>query len=437
MRSIFVLSLVLVSCIAILFFSVKEDLAYSETGSSNLSCPMFKCNIYRTGNVDFDPGKNGIDFGMETRGSNAPEHAERKFIKKTDAFDSSPLFVDLDLDGNDEVITFYKNTIYNITLKSRTFTEFIMAVKYKENLTELEKLEFGEGYLLLWKFDLPAETHTSFSVGDFDADGHPEIAFGCDDGNLYVLTSEGNLLFKFKTQAEVRSTPAIVDLEGDSKQEVVFGSNDGNLYVLDAEGNLKWKFSAGGEVVSSPTVSGDYVSFGSDDSYLYILSRENSTLHCKFKTRGAVRSSPLHYKHRLFFGSDDGYIYELSEDCSLINAYETSGRVRGSPAVFGDYVVVGSEDGYLYYLGESGLRSIFLGSPIYSTPCSAEDWHLVSVSEGRVYAINLTSKEIRWENLLAREFSCSPSIGNGGLFSCFYLPYEENDEYAGFFIAVR
>ena len=406
---------------------------------SELSCPMFKCNIHRTGNLNFNPEKNDISSGMSSVGSNAPEGMERGILGKKDTFDPSPIFVDLDLDGIDEVITFYKNTIYNITTKSRPFHNFVMAIKYKENPTMLEKLEFGEvPYIRYWYFVLPSEVHTSFSVGDLNKDNYPEIAFGCDDGNLYVLNKEGKLLFKFKTKGKVGSTPAIADIDNDKKQEIIFGSDDNNLYCLDNEGKLKWKFESKGKMESSPAIffhnNGAFITFGSDDRNFYILDGKGN-LHCKFTTEGKIRSSPLFYKNKLVFGSDDRNIYLLDTNCNPIKKYITEGRVRGSPAVFRNYFVIGSEDGNLYFLNEKEIRNLSLDSPIFSTPASLEDKVLISTSNGKIYLTNLTSKKKIWENNLTEEFSCSPSLGNKYLFSCFFVQYENNDQFAGIFIS--
>jgi len=337
---------IIVTCIP--FITQKPELT-TEVSSSNISCPMFKCNIYRTGNLNFNPEKNNIDMSFGAVGSNAPEGMEREILSKKDEFDPSPIFVDLDMDGIDEVITFYKNTIYNITTKSRSFHNFVMAIKYKENPTMLEKLEFGESpYIRFWYFVLPSEVHTSFAVGDLNNDGYPEIAFGCDDGNLYVLDNKGKLLFKFKTEGKVRSTPAIFDIDNDGKQEIIFGSDDNNLYCLENEGKLKWKFNA---------------------------------------------------------------------------------------KVFRNYFVIGSEDGNLYFFNEKEIWNLSLDSPIFSTPSSLKDKVLISTSNGKIYLTNLTSKKKIWESNLTKEFSCSPSLGNKYLFSCFFVQYENNNQFAGIFIS--
>ena len=432
-----------------IFFQEKEERCASS--SHKMDWPMFKHDVYRSGNmigkvfnvsIIIEQGGNqskGED-GLSTVGSNAPEGEKRQIIEKNDTFDPSPIFVDLDLDGNDEVITYYKNTVYNITTHERPFLDFVMAVKYKKNPSLLEKLDFGGApFVVKWRFILPKEIHTSFAAGDLNNDGYPEIAFGCDDGNLYVLGNEGKLLFKFKTNGKVRSTPAIFDIDNDERQEIIFGSDDGNLYVIDNKGNLKWKFKTQGKIQSSPTIYQDgtttLIIFGSDDKNLYLL-KEDGKLKCKFETNGKIRSSPLVYKGKIVFGSDDGNIYLLDTDCNLIKSYKTEGKVRSSPALFGDYFVVGSEDGNLYFFNKNEIKNLPFSTPIFSTPVSIKNKILVSTFDGRFYLADINTKKIIYKIDLTKNLSCSPSIGyiKGLKYSCFHVQYENNAEYAGFFI---
>jgi len=411
---------------------------------------MFKHDVYRTGKLFFKEfsikdlekwemkEKWGEAIGMSTVGSNAPEGYERRIIEKNDSLDPSPIFVDLDSDGTDEVISYYKNTVYNITTRERPFKDFIMAVKYKENPSLLEKLDFGGPFVMKWKFLLPKEIHTSFAAEDLNNDGYPEIAFGCDDENLYVLDKDGKLFFKFKTQGKVRSTPAIFDIDNDGRQEIIFGSDDGNLYVVNNKGNLKWKFKTQGKIQSSPAIYQDgtiLIIFGSDDKNLYLLNRDGK-LKCKFETNGKIRSSPLVYKGKIVFGSDDGNIYLLDTDCNLIKSYKTGGRIRSSPALFGDYFVVGSEDGNLYFFNEEEIKTLSFPAPIQSTPVSIKNKILVSTFDGRFYLADINTKKLIYKIDLTKNLSCSPSIGyiKGLKYSCFYVQYENNNEYAGFFI---
>ena len=55
-------------------------------------------------------------------------------------------------------------------------------------------------------------------------------------------------------------------------------SFDNSMYALSPAGALQWNYSTGGHVFSTPVVlspSGSVV-FGSDDGYLYVVTKEGT-----------------------------------------------------------------------------------------------------------------------------------------------------------------
>jgi hypothetical protein len=64
--------------------------------------------------------------------------------------------------------------------------------------------------------------------------------------------------------------------------------------------------------------TGDCVSFRTDDKngvgYLFVVNRENGELVNKFTADGNVFSSPIEAGDKIIFGSEDGYIYSLSKE---------------------------------------------------------------------------------------------------------------------------
>jgi outer membrane protein assembly factor BamB len=265
------------------------------------------------------------------------------------------------------------------------YKDAIVAFKYDELRSALNRKFGAAPYTIVWEHVLPCEVHTSFAASDLNNDNYPEIAFGCDDGNLYVLDKDGKLVFNFKTKDKVRSTPAIADIDFDGKPEIIFGSDDGNLYVLSNEGKLKWSFKTKDKIESSPTIFVEnktvLIAFGSDDGNLYLIGRyfQELEFYCSYKAMGKIRSSPIIYSKRanypqvlpifkkeytkkvrdnvneylkngrIVFGSDDGNVYILNFNCELIKEYKTGGRIRSSPAMLKDMMAIGSEDGNLYF----------------------------------------------------------------------------------------
>ena len=127
------------------------------------------------------------------------------------------------------------------------------------------------------------------AIGDVNADGQPEIAFGAWDQCIYLLDRNGQPLWGnlpgivpgiycgghgFYNEDTIWSSPALADITGDGRLEIIIGADisDGNwwgdptggyLRILDAEGNSlarEWMDQA---LYSSPAVGdldgdGDY-----------------------------------------------------------------------------------------------------------------------------------------------------------------------------------
>ena len=130
----------------------------------------------------------------------------------------------------------------------------------------------------------------------------------------YKLNLKGDILWSYKTNGTIDS-PAVI-----FEDELYFGSLDTNLYALNKQdGNLKWKQETGWSIFSAPAVTDDVVYVGSMDNYLYALDRTDGEVLWTFGTNGAIRSSPAVYGDYVFFGSDDGYLYAVDKEDGNLN----------------------------------------------------------------------------------------------------------------------
>ncbi len=221
------------------------------------------------------------------------------------------------------------------------------------------------------------------------------------------------------------STPAIADVDKDGELEVVVGSTNGYVYVLNAsDGELKCKFKTGGPVYSSPAIANidkdKYLEIiiGSMDKNVYSFQciGKQGNEKWKFPTNGPIYSSPAiddideDGEFEIVIGSNDWNVYALSASGSKKWEYLTSGAVYSSPAIanrgkdFGFDIYIGSDDGYLYLLdGKTGAkidrfqvyRSWFGG--IHTSPSVADidgdnkleivfyDWGQGSAYEGHTF----------------------------------------------------
>lgn len=102
-------------------------------------------------------------------------------------------------------------------------------------------------YVRGWPFDFsPAHQawaqalgiSVGVAIGDLDADGSPEVAFGLADGSVWALDAGGVPLFDFPVGAgdPVFEPPVIGDVDEDGRADLLLVSGDGRVYGWNAEG---------------------------------------------------------------------------------------------------------------------------------------------------------------------------------------------------------
>jgi hypothetical protein len=121
---------------------------------------------------------------------------------------SSPIVVDVDGDGKQEVLEQSLDALYCL------------------NATGGQK----------WKCNIRGYS-TSPAVADVDGDGKLDLIVGSTDGTIYCLNSTGSEEWNYVTGGAIYfSSPVVADIDGDGRLEVLVGSSDGFLYCLSVVG---------------------------------------------------------------------------------------------------------------------------------------------------------------------------------------------------------
>ena len=218
----------------------------------------------------------------------------------------------------------------------------------------------------------------------------------------------------FQAHQGIRSSAVVTE------DKVFFGSMDGKFYALDAEtGKTVWTFEAEGPIQSSPLVADGVVYFGSDDGYLSAINVEDGNVVWRHRAHGAIYSSPVSARGTIFFGTGSGFL-QAHDARTGLQSWRTSLSFRlgtwSSPAVVGDTIFVAtsrvqgiasilfalersSGDVLWRYPMEGG--TVFAvaaggGAVFVTTFKSTGSGDSFQAPDGRVYAVEQISGELRW-----------------------------------------
>ncbi|MFC7358608.1 FG-GAP-like repeat-containing protein [Jejudonia soesokkakensis] len=174
---------------------------------------------------------------------------------------NAPVVVDLDEDGNLDIIT---------CRRAGSTEGYVHALK-------LDGTPINSG----WPVQLNATPAFTPSIGDIDDDGLNDVVIATSSTGMYAFNSNGELLSGFPlVDSGVRysyQSPTLVDLDGDETLEIV-GANHGDspgFYVLnhDATYESGWPIATSGWTYSTPTV----VDSDSDGNYELFMADRNTS----------------------------------------------------------------------------------------------------------------------------------------------------------------
>jgi outer membrane protein assembly factor BamB len=182
---------------------------------------------------------------------------------------------------------------------------------------------------------------------------------------------------------------------------VYLGSADGRVYALNGTSLEKeWEFPTGGKLWSTPAIDGDTLYIGSFDKKLYALNAGDGTERWAFETEGAIISTPLVYDNTVYIGSFDRYLYAVDAGGgSLKWKFGADKWFWVKPVAFNNTIYAPCLDGKVYILnaevGGEVADAVDLGSPISSSPVLAGSSVIIASEEGKVYALDTTSNQIK------------------------------------------
>ena len=278
---------------------------------------------------------------------------------------------------------------------------------------------------LRWKFQSRARIVSSAALA------HSLVYFASYDGYFYALNARtGELKWKYRVEAERRfaaehihgtyplaeTMPDPFDFYASSPAvwngTVFFGSGDGTITALDAaSGTVRWTFKAGDTVHASPAIADGVIYVGSWDSYFYALDAATGKERWRFKTgddpkifnQVGIQSSAAVADGVVYFGCRDSNLYAVdAKTGKQVWAVNNKGSwVNASPAVRGGVVYAATADSGKFFAvdaktGAELFSLEFAHWPMFSSPAIVGDTAYIGSHTGKLLAIDLAAKKLRW-----------------------------------------
>jgi len=270
---------------------------------------------------------------------------------------TSPLAVDFDGDGEDEIIYGDYNGFIHVL---------------NSDGSELVDENFP--------FDTGNQVWGAMAGADMDGDGLMDIAALSKSKHFYLLDKNG-LKLDFNSEKYLLGTPAIGNLDGDSDLEVVFsGYSSGNMvWALNVDGSAVDGFPLDlGEKVKIGVALADFnengrddIVVGTDSDYIHLFYDDGSEAPgFPHQVGDKIQSAPavldVDGQKVIFVGCNDNNLYAINSDGSLRFSVETTNKVFNSPAFLEHnnsfYVFFSDDAGVLYAVDTDG--NAFSGWPV-------------------------------------------------------------------------
>ena len=326
---------------------------------------------------------------------------------------SSPAVIDLDFDGQMEII----------------FGDFSGNI-YRFNQSELDTI-----------FSTSGQIWGSPAVTDLDFDGIFEIVVGSTDKYLYILNADGSPQAVVYTDQFLIGTPAIGNLDMDTDLEIVIGgfSNPGTVFAYNSDGSNvegfpvvideKMKNGAGLADIDGDGIDEIYI--GTEDDHLWKIKSNGTTVTSeiilsaedKFRFAPVISKSSIGF--RVFCGNDDGFFYSMNPDGEELVSINAQDEITSSAALStfsGGSLFFGASSGFLYGIQLDG--SLLPGFPVYtvesfSTAPVLADLNydgqheiLLFSDSGNLLAFQLDGSEMEFDIHLSSGLKSSPWVGD-------------------------
>jgi hypothetical protein len=396
------------------------DLILGETAYGEFSIlldnsvPFGDFNIYLYLTADYINNFGELaEYSKEVSTSINVSLNQAGFPVSTAELRASPLVIDLDGDGDVEIIFGDNNGFVHI---------------YNADGSEVEDDTFP--------FDTGNQIWGSAAAADMDGDGLTDFVITSKSKHLYIFDQNG-LKTDYNANKYLMGTPAIGNLDGDADLEVVVGgySSSNQIFAINPDGSdvdgfplvLGEKTKAGVALADFNENGKDDIIVGTDDDNIYVIYDDGSTAPgFPYTTGDKIQAAPsvadIDGGKVVFFGSNDNSFYAVNSDGTLRFTIQTGDKVQSSPSFLDHngetYIFFGSNDDTIYAVDGDGnslsgwpvaVNGTIGGSVVFSDLDNDGDPEVVAATDmGDVLAFNLDGSYVNYFPI-ANEFPSSSS----------------------------
>jgi outer membrane protein assembly factor BamB len=279
-------------------------------------------------------------------------------------FEGAPMVVDLDGDGDAEILTAaYENIIvvdgtgeelWRFDTRGRYSTcpailerENQLPLIYAGDNTGMFTCLDGSGKIV-WQAETSPIFCASPALADLDGDGAIEVIQGDKKGVVSVYDAlNGTLKWQQQLDRDC-SSPAVGDLNGDGFLETIIATTAGKIFTLSTKGDVLWEFGVGSTSLDWSTCSpvifqnstGQVcIAAGSQAGRFFCLDNQGKILWER-STRGAIASTisvgdlDADGRADLFVVTQLGVLYRFDESGRVLWDIDTQGRSLACGALF-------------------------------------------------------------------------------------------------------
>lgn len=267
---------------------------------------------------------------------------------------------------------------------------------------------------LLWEVDVDG---LGFDAGPIIADGR---VFAADHSGrvLAIDLSSGQVLWRIELDTGFVASPAFKD------STLYVGDYDGTLHAFDANtGKEKWQYKTEMEIDASPNFYEDKVLFTSQNGNLYALNVETGKLEWQYETGDQLQCGATLAGDQTFLGGCDAHLHivNVKSGKSVSEPLPIDAPTGSTPSVLGDRVFVPTYAGEIFCFKLPSYEVLWrfkdekLSDEFKNSVAVADGLAVAASRNKRIFAIDIASGKVAWEQTLQKRCDASPVIAAGSV----------------------